>query len=429
MRKSPSKASDSRSNPPEVNGIQAVGDGTDWSSDPRWLLAQRVEQSETFRHSARLRGFLLFIVERTVRGRAAELAEYEIGTQVFDRSADFNPADDSIVRSSARLLRAKLKEYFDGEGRDEPLLIEVPKGGYVPEFVARATRGTATSVEIPAPRASRAVTAIYALSVACVLLLILCLLLWRSRAVPELVRASTASASNLIFSIFQPGAALNVVYPNSAARHNPRPPNEILDERLHSQPQETPAGGYLITSYRDAVFGLRLSELASREGRILIPHHSRLIQARDFRAGNYILLGGVLSNSWTALFESQLNFRLEVDPSDPRRYRLRNVAPRPGEAPFYWFPAEGGTGTARYARITLTPNLTGTGKVLMLAGQSAEGTEGAGDAALSRDFARQVQALAGNRPLWEITSLELLLEVDSLDGAARGAKILAYRMR
>src|SRR5271157_2236282 len=128
IKKSLSNLRDSRSNPSGVKDIEppcaAPGD---LSSDPRWLLAQRVAQSELFRHSPRLRGFLLFVVERTLRNCTAELGEYEIGTRAFDRTADFNPADDSIVRSSARLLRTKLKEYFAGEGRQEPLLIEVPK--------------------------------------------------------------------------------------------------------------------------------------------------------------------------------------------------------------------------------------------------------------------------------------------------------------
>jgi hypothetical protein len=153
------------------------------------------------------------------------------------------------------------------------------------------------------------------------------------------------------------------------------------------------------------------------------------MQARDFRAGNFLLLGGVLSNPWSALFEPQLNFRFEMDPSGQRRYGFRNVAPRAGEAPFYWFSPQEGRNAIRYARIALTPNLTGTGKVLTLAGQSAEGTEGAGDAALARDFPKQVQALLGNRPLHEITNLELLLEVHSMDGAARETRILAYRVR
>jgi hypothetical protein len=56
---------------------------------------------------------------------------------VFRRAGTFNSADDSIVRSSARQLRTKLHEYFEGPGRDEPVIIEIPKGSYAPEFPSR----------------------------------------------------------------------------------------------------------------------------------------------------------------------------------------------------------------------------------------------------------------------------------------------------
>jgi hypothetical protein len=423
IKKSASNLRDSQSGPCDPAGSL--------SADPRWLLAQRVAQSELFRHSPRLRGFLLFIVERTLRNGAAELVEYEIGTRAFDRTPDFNPADDSIVRSSARLLRAKLKEYFDGEGHEEPVVIEVPKGGYVPEFVPRVSADAAALDETPVPRAARIPMAIYVLSAACVVLVIACAFLWRSRTLPATLRGGAAPRTNLIFSIFPPGAQLNLVYADSAnvitdAR---RPSNLPLDEYIREKEQTPMAGNFLITGYRDAAFGLRLAESAAREGRILVAHHSRLMQARDFRAGNFILLGGVISNPWSSLFEPQLNFRFAVDNSGQRRYGFRNVAPRAGEAPFYSFASGEGKGELRYARIALTPNLTGTGKVLTLAGQSADGTEGAGDAALSSDLAGQVQALQGNRPLREIASFEILLEVHSVDGAARETRILAYRVR
>src|SRR5437868_4901802 len=111
VKKSLSNPRDSQSNPCVVKNMESGGGpAVELDSDPRWLLTQRVAQSEGFRHSPRLRGFLLFIVERTLRDGAADLGEYEIGTRAFDRTGDFNPATDSIVRSSARLLRAKLKE-------------------------------------------------------------------------------------------------------------------------------------------------------------------------------------------------------------------------------------------------------------------------------------------------------------------------------
>ena len=431
IKKSRSNPRDSQSNANGVNevAITEVVEG-DLASDPRWRLAQRVAQSELFRHSPRLRAFLLFVVERTLRNCAAELSEYEIGTRVFDRTADFNPAEDSIVRSSARLLRGKLKDYFTGEGGQEPLVIEVPKGAYVAEFVPRIPAATAGLDQSRAARPGLGRIVSYIVPVTALLLLAAGILAWRIRPAPA-SKLATDSATNLIFSIFQPGAELNLVYGDSSRTAVPdlRPPGVILDDYVRTKDREAAAGARLITSYRDAAFGLRLAESASRQGRILIARHSRLMQARDFRAGNFLLLGGVLSNPWSALFEPQLNFRFATDPAAQHRYGFLNAAPRAGEPAFYSFSPDEGRNGVRYARIALTPNLTGTGKVLTLAGQSAEGTEGAGDAALAGDFPAKVQALAGNRPLAELTSFEVLLEVHSMDGAARAVKILAYRVR
>src|ERR1700687_6167191 len=107
------------------------------AGDPRWELAQRVASSTSFKKSPRLRQFLLFVAERSVSGHADDISEYEIGWKVFERGPNYNPVDDSIVRSAARQLRAKVKEYFETEGIGESLILEIPKGGYAPVFTER----------------------------------------------------------------------------------------------------------------------------------------------------------------------------------------------------------------------------------------------------------------------------------------------------
>jgi TolB-like protein len=91
--------------------------------------------SENFVRSRRMQRFLEFIVEETLAGRADQLAEYSIGLAVFDRGTDFEPALDPIVRNDARRLRLKLLEYYRQPGAAGRVLIEIPKGGYVPVFV------------------------------------------------------------------------------------------------------------------------------------------------------------------------------------------------------------------------------------------------------------------------------------------------------
>lgn len=111
---------------------------------PRTELVQRhlekVLVSAEMCRSRKLCQFLRFTVEEVLRGHGSELKEYAIAVGVFKRSREFDPGADPIVRVQARRLRAKLTRYYESEGRDEPIQIEYPVGGYSPIFVRRAPR-------------------------------------------------------------------------------------------------------------------------------------------------------------------------------------------------------------------------------------------------------------------------------------------------
>src|ERR1700679_1749771 len=94
----------------------------------------RVLQSPGFARNERMSRFLQFVVQRTVEGRSAELKETVIATEVFGRPPDYNPKQDAVVRTEAGRLRARLAEYYHGGGAGDPVIIELPKGGYVPAF-------------------------------------------------------------------------------------------------------------------------------------------------------------------------------------------------------------------------------------------------------------------------------------------------------
>lgn len=98
---------------------------------------ERILRSETFQRSDRLKRFLTFIVRETAAGRGPELKEYVIGVQVFCKEDSFDPRTDPIVRVQARRLRAKLVRYYREEGRADPTLIALPKGGYSPVITRR----------------------------------------------------------------------------------------------------------------------------------------------------------------------------------------------------------------------------------------------------------------------------------------------------
>jgi TolB-like protein len=95
---------------------------------------ERVLLSASFARSGRVSKLLRFLVERQLEGRESELKESSIGVEVFGRRADYDPKLDSTVRSEAARLRARLRKYYLTEGSQDPLGIELPKGGYVPRF-------------------------------------------------------------------------------------------------------------------------------------------------------------------------------------------------------------------------------------------------------------------------------------------------------
>ena len=93
-----------------------------------------VLSSPAFSRNDRQSQFLRFLVERHLDGRDSELKESVIAIDVFGRKPDYDPKLDAIVRTEAVRLRARLNKYYSTDGCQDPLVIELPKGGYVPRF-------------------------------------------------------------------------------------------------------------------------------------------------------------------------------------------------------------------------------------------------------------------------------------------------------
>jgi TolB-like protein/Tfp pilus assembly protein PilF len=104
----------------------------------------RILASEVFVRSERMSRFLRYVVGQALEDTPQSLKEFTIGCEVFDRDGDYDPRYDPVVRVEARRLRAKLAEYYDTVGRDDPILIEIPKGGYAVHVHERAQKPAAT---------------------------------------------------------------------------------------------------------------------------------------------------------------------------------------------------------------------------------------------------------------------------------------------
>ncbi len=104
---------------------------------PREELVRRVGSSSTFEKSPRLRAFFLHVCRCALEDKPEEATEQQIGIFVYGRPPGYNPNDDNIVRSQARVLRMKLEHHFANEGKDESIIITIPKGQYLPIFQSR----------------------------------------------------------------------------------------------------------------------------------------------------------------------------------------------------------------------------------------------------------------------------------------------------
>lgn len=126
--------------------VGAGESGSNGTVEPRSGLPQaaireqldRILASPEFHATDQLRDFLRFIVNEKLAGRSNRLDGPTIAVAVFGRGDDFDAANDPVVRTRAGQLRRSLERYYLTAGRHDPILIDVPKGRYVPRFSARS---------------------------------------------------------------------------------------------------------------------------------------------------------------------------------------------------------------------------------------------------------------------------------------------------
>ncbi len=106
-----------------------------------------ITKSNLFVRSKRIISLLRYIVEQTLAGDTDQLKGYSIGLDVFERSVNFDPDSDTIVRVEMGRLRKKLELYYLTEGKDAPVIITIPTGTYIPVFELREMKQTTDETE------------------------------------------------------------------------------------------------------------------------------------------------------------------------------------------------------------------------------------------------------------------------------------------
>jgi TolB-like protein len=117
---------------PNSNSISKNKLPPDVSKHDVYEQLEKVMNSSALCQAGRLRDFLKYVVSALLEENAEPIKEYRIGVEVFGRKPSFDPRLDPIVRVEASRLRARMKQYLETEGQNDWLVIQVPKGGYMP---------------------------------------------------------------------------------------------------------------------------------------------------------------------------------------------------------------------------------------------------------------------------------------------------------
>jgi hypothetical protein len=416
----------------------------------RQALVARVLASPHFSRSTRLRDFLMYITERGLADPEAPIHEPEIALQVFGRGAS-QGGEDTIVRVHASQLRKRLEQYFLAEGATETTVIEIPKGNYAPVFLTRevetgepAARPDTEAIAPPAVASSR-LKVPWRIALVSALLLCAGWLAWddvRLRAGQSPALAPYVSLfwapylnSPLNFDIVMADSAFGFLqdlsgvevsaeeYANRDYQKllNAIPPGDGLRESASRLTHRR------YTSIGDANLARSISWLANTRSDRLLIMHARDFQPLRLKTDNVVLIGGKRSDPWAELFEPQMNFQYTYE--GPRSYTvIRNLKPQPGEKGSY--RAEEASEhriPEGYCIIARLPNLSGTGKALLIAGTETEATEAGGEFVLGDASLTQLHRALKLRPGEAFSDFEALLGTSRVGGASPSAHLIAVR--
>ncbi|MBI1357852.1 MAG: hypothetical protein GC160_26240 [Acidobacteria bacterium] len=399
----------------------------------RRALIERVLQSHTLGRSTRLRELLAYLSAATFDDPSG-LKEPAVGCAVYGRPAGYNTNDDNVVRMGVTQLRRKLAEYFEGEGRDEPLRVEIPKGNYA--LVFRTARPEAAEPE-PAPSAPPAPPNSGSLRrlLAVAALLAVGFLLGSSRDwLTGDPLASGAARSQFWEGVAGGGATTWFVSEDieflAAATAAKRTPS--LEAYANDRGRTLAAGGVAEGSPVPATTQLSL-QIATRLISAQPDRFSqvRFVASRDmriegFKQGNVILVGSPRACPWLSLFEDRLNFQFEHDPVR-RVSAFRNRRSLPGEAATYPAAPSNSVGGNVYSLVALASNLTHTGRVLILMGTRSEGTQAAAEAVTSPVILDSILQQVGSTDSGAIPDFEALLESKVMGSSTTPPKLIAVR--
>jgi hypothetical protein len=404
-----------------------------FSADEVARALSRILTSKYFINAPKKQKFLRLVCDFYLNGRAADLNEYLIGREVFDRDDSYNPSVDPIVRVGAHDVRKKLELYYQTEGVQDDIRLDIPVGGYGPLFsrfvpsvaapeldeapaetylaAAHPLPVEPPSIEVPPePQFVRAEPVksgkLLMLLVGALSLMSLALFAWAVylRQQTEGARAVTAlgEAWAPFFSLDEP-PLLVLSNPPVYRFSNVIDPPLVIDRSLELSDQQAATViaalkdrfvmkqnriPRLVLSF-DSYTGIgeaigigRLTDLFRSAGRAVSIKQSRTVSAEDLRDHNVIMLGSTWANEWSG------KLAVTEDFVHTGSATIENRAPRPSEEREYKpsFDASNGQLSVDYGLITIKPNISESNEVMVLAGIHSQGTQAAVEYITGRSY-------------------------------------------
>lgn len=399
--------------------------------EDRLALLDRVLESKAFSRAPRLAAMLRYICEQSLdQTQVNKLNERLIGIHVFGRREDYNPMEDNIVRSTGRLLRQRLADYFDNEGRHEPLRIEIPKGKYLVEFRLAAT--PPTSEPLPGPAAETA--SLYsrrkwwglgwgAAALATAAATRKSWLpqdhfsqFWNLLLDPQ--RRTIIVVADTAFILVQDLLMLEIPvseYFRGSWRHKP---GAEIGPRLFV----SDIANRRYTGLVDADFAFQVARRPEAQGVDISVRFARDLNIQETRGANLLVVGSPNANPWVRLLERHGNFRMELD-QQKRQFSIRNQKPQ-GKEKGEWVQNVPGR---VYGLASLLRKPDNDGYALLLQGASIAGTECVVDLVCRpARFAGMIDRLfPGGSPL---SPFEALFETTNLAGNSSPSELIASRV-
>ena len=401
------------------------------------MQIEKLVGSHVLHGSESLCKLLRYLAKHALDHPGTPIKEYQIATEVFGRSDDFDPQLDSMVRVQAGRLRAKLAEYYGANGTEDGIVVELPKGTYVLAFhhrtsASRAHPNTGTEPERQEPRTTQG-RKWFATALSLGVLLVIAGatifgLLWsRNSAQAGLSREGEVApaAFRVFWNGFVSGQEPWVVFSNAAFVGRPetgmRYYDTVKDKGSFILDHYTGVGEVLAVHELDRVFGLLHRQIRVKRG--------SLFSLDDAKNNNLIFIGSPFENLTLLEIPGTQEFVFRRMTSGPRKGEeaIVNVHPQPGE-PKEYFPSAGNAPlTEDYAVVGLVKGLNSGQAVLILAGTTTLGTQAAVEYVCRQSSVQELLLRLPVSQTGDLKTFEAVIRVKVTRGVPVGSELVALR--